>query len=54
MDSNLKETLPPLEAHITRLWSAYRRGAFFRSMVLLGYVILTQGVKTWFFHRFGE
>jgi Mg2+-importing ATPase len=24
------------------------------AILLLGYVILTQGVKTWFFHRFGE
>ena len=24
------------------------------AMMLLGYMILTQGVKTWFFHRFGE
>jgi Mg2+-importing ATPase len=24
------------------------------AMLLLGYMILTQGVKTWFFHRFGE
>lgn len=24
------------------------------AIILLGYVILTQGVKTWFFHRFGE
>ncbi len=24
------------------------------AIMLLGYVILTQVVKTWFFHRFGE
>ena len=33
MDSNLKEAPLPPEAHITRLWSAYRRPALLASLV---------------------
>jgi membrane-associated phospholipid phosphatase len=46
MDSDLKEALPPPEAHITRLWSACRQPAFLVSLVT-GLVLFLIWLPSW-------